>query len=390
MGQAPLGLGKVAAFDDGVPYRVLFPNEEHPEVTLFLREKLASDSPPSTLRSYAYDLLRWLRFLNDRFIPWEKAERADVRALVEHMRATPTANALRRNLDPPKINGLTHKSAPAVTFAPRTINHQLTVLREFYEFALEADLGPLVNPVPAGRARRTGRHDAHHNPMYDFSRRKRAVYRQKEPKPTWRGIPDDPMDLIFGALKSNRDRALMSFWLSSGVRAQELLGLVHGQDYDFGAMTLTVESKGSRAREIVPASPDSFVWLGVYMREGQPANPGDAVWWTLQGSPRRPLNYHAARAMFARAQKALGSNWTLHDLRHTAAERFLADGSFSLVDVQAILRHANISTTTIYTQPRMEDLVARALEFYARPKGPSPTVEPAYDEAAVRELLGLS
>lgn len=382
-------LGRVVESDAGLPFRVVFPDNEHRAASLFLRDLAASNCQPTTLRSYAYDLLRWFRFLHDRFVDWHRAERVDVRALVEHMRAQPTATALRRDLAPQTINTVTHKSSPNVTFAPRTINHQLTVLSAFYEFAIDADLGPLVNPVPASHQGRRGRANAHHNPMYDFSPRRRAVYRQKEPRPAWRAIPDDAVDRIFDALTSNRDRALLSLWLSSGARATELLELCHGSDYDFGRSTITVTSKGSRAREVIPASADAFVWLALYMRESQPSDPGDRVWWTLQGSPRKPLTYHAARAMFQRAQRALGSNWTLHDLRHTAAERFLADPAFTLVDVQSILRHANINTTTIYTQPRMEDIIAKVAEHYARPKVPKATIEPDYDEAAVRELLGL-
>ncbi|WP_202868378.1 site-specific integrase [Kribbella sindirgiensis] len=51
---------------------------------------------------------------------------------------------------------------------------------------------------------------------------------------------------------------------------------------------------------------------------------------------------------------ALGSNWTLHDLRHTAAARLLADPAFTLFDVQTILRHAGVSTTQLehHARPR--------------------------------------
>jgi integrase len=129
--------------------------------------------------------------------------------------------------------------------------------------------------------------------------------------------------------------------------------------------------------------------LALYLREERPPmQPGGPVWWTRQGTPR-PLTYHAARAVLQRANAALGMNWTLHDFRHTAAARFLADPAFTLFDVQTILRHASVSTTQIYTQPRLEDLVSKVLEHYARPRPAGPTIEPAYDEAAVRELLGL-
>ena len=37
-----------------------------------------------------------------------------------------------------------------------------------------------------------------------------------------------------------------------------------------------------------------------------PAGPDDPLWWTLR-RPFRPLGYHAARAMFDRANAALGT-----------------------------------------------------------------------------------
>jgi hypothetical protein len=33
-------------------------------------------------------VLRWFRFLHERFVGWERAERTDVRAFVEHLRET--------------------------------------------------------------------------------------------------------------------------------------------------------------------------------------------------------------------------------------------------------------------------------------------------------------
>lgn len=381
-------LGGVVKSQDGLPYRLVFPDSEHEAASSFLRDLAASDCSAATLRSYAYDLLRWFRFLHDRFTPWERAERLDVRALVEHMRTAPTANTLRRGPDSPAvINPVTRKRGPGMTFSVNSINHQLTVLSSFYDFAMEMDLGPLVNPVPRQRGSRS-RVNAHHNPMEPFRPARRGTYRQRVPRPAWRGIPEDAVAAIFEGLKHHRDRALLSFWLSSGVRAEELLGLRHG-DYDFGEHTLVVTSKGTRNRDVVPASSDAFVWLALYMREGQPASPGDPVWWTLAPRNRRPFTYGAARRMFSRAQGILGSNWTLHDLRHTAAERMIADPAFTLVDVQTVLRHANVTTTTVYTQLRMEDVLQKVLEHYARPKPPPPSIEPEYDHAAVRELLGL-
>lgn len=383
-------LGRVTEFESGLRWRVLFPEVEHAAASLYLRELAASDCSPGTLRSYAFDLLRWFRFLHRRLVCWERADRSDVREFVEWLRETPNPQRLRRLPDRPRpgsVNALTGKKVLAASYAGRTINHQLSVLFGFYEWACTAGVGPLVNPVPAQRGARSGRVNAHHNPMEDFVLRRRATYRQRVPKPVWRAIPDDAADSLFGVLRSNRDRALVSFWLSSGVRASELLALRHG-DIDVGRSTITVVSKGSRLREAVPASTDSFLWLALYLREQPPMTEGGPVWWTRQGT-RRPLTYHGARAVLQRANAALGSNWTLHDFRHTAAARLLADPAFTLFDVQTILRHAQVSTTQIYAQPRLEDLVGKLLEHYAQPKAGRPSVEPLYDTAEVNELLGL-
>ncbi len=61
--------------------------------------------------------------------------------------------------------------------------------------------------------------------------------------------------------------------------------------------------------------------------------------------PLRPLSYHAARAMFTRANQELGANWSLHDLRHTAAYRMARDPQMPLCDVQWVLGHVHLPTT---------------------------------------------
>jgi site-specific recombinase XerD len=111
-----------------------------------------------------------------------------------------------------------------------------------------------------------------------------------------------------------------------------------------------VVRKGSRALQMLPASPDAFVWLRLYQHglgEAMPRGADEPVWWTLR-RPVRPLSYDAARMMFTRAQRSLGSNWRLHDLRHSAAYRMVNDPAMSLVDVQWVLGHAHLSTTEQY------------------------------------------
>jgi hypothetical protein len=186
--------GRVVEFKTALRWRVIFPDVEHLAVSSYLRELAASDCSPSTLRSYGFDLLRWLRFLHPRMTAWERADRLDVREFVEWLRETPNPQRLRRRLDAPppgSVNPLTGKPVLPVKYASRTINHQLSVLFGLYEFACVADLGPMVNPVPAQRAPHGGRLHAHHNPMEHFVVHRRATYRQKVPRPAWRAIPEE-------------------------------------------------------------------------------------------------------------------------------------------------------------------------------------------------------
>ncbi|WP_374330119.1 site-specific integrase [Streptomyces sp. PSKA30] len=83
------------------------------------------------------------------------------------------------------------------------------------------------------------------------------------------------------------------------------------------------------------------------------------------------MSYWATRRIFQRVGEQLGTNWTLHDLRHTAATRMARDPALTLVEVQTILRHAHLSTTALYTAVRLDDLLGQLAEHYQR------TAEPA-------------
>jgi integrase len=159
-------------------------------------------------------------------------------------------------------------------------------------------------------------------------------------------------------------------WVSSGARASELLG-ARQRDADSGQQLITVVRKGTRAIQQVPASPDAFVWLRLYQAQMHglvPAKGDEPLWWTLR-RPFQPLAYHAAYRMFCRANAALGANWSLHDLRHTAAYRMARDPEMPLTDVQWVLGHALLSTPQIYLTPLTEDVIAGVLAHHARRAG---------------------
>ena len=96
--------------------------------------------------------------------------------------------------------------------------------------------------------------------------------------------------------------------------------------------------------------------------------------------------------MLRRANTALGSNWTMHDARHTCALRMVRDDSLSLRDIQTILGHAHLTTTQIYLEDDDTEVFRRVHEHLASrkdgaPKDPPPVAE-GYDAADLAVLFG--
>lgn len=83
----------------------------------------------------------------------------------------------------------------------------------------------------------------------------------------------------------------------------------------------------------------------------------------------------------------VGRSATFHDLRHTYAMRLMGDPNLFITDVQRLMRHRSIYSTQIYARARIDDLVAKMREHYARPEPSAPTRDPAYDPAAMAVLF---
>jgi site-specific recombinase XerC len=164
---------------------------------------VAGDSGGQATRTEARDFSKWIQLTT-------KPARSHWRSADKPLAAKPRMT-----------NPVTGKSSPGSSYAPSTIAHCETVLRSFYAYHLDAGTGPLMNPFPLARARRA---HAHHNPMERFERQRVGLYRPRQPQRIPRQIPDAVLNELFAQLSSDRDRALVAFWVSTGARASELLG----------------------------------------------------------------------------------------------------------------------------------------------------------------------
>ena len=335
-------------------------------VSQYLKELALGDCSPLTCRSYAYGLLRWFRLLWALEVGWERATESDVAVMVAWLRTAPNPQRRGSPASPTagSVNLVTGKQKLGPGYAKRTINHALSAVSGFYTHHGHYGRGPVVNPVPSSAERR--RALAHLSPLERKPAVGRARLRQKIDSRPPRAIHDERWDELFAAMGCERDRALLEFSVSSGARAAELLG-VCPEDIDWAGRQIYVISKGTRLREPVPASPQAFVHLAHYLDEGDRRRPGEPVWRTRRG-PDRPLSYWALRRILQRADDLLGVNWSWHDCRHTAAARMAASPELTLPEVQAILRHASIQTTSRYLAVRVEELFDKLTEHYNLPR----------------------
>lgn len=179
------------------------------------------------------------------------------------------------------------------------------------------------------------------------------------------GQVGDLPDNIFGMKREHvvaiRQRYEMLFvlMLNSGLRISEAFGLkVEDVRLSGGAAKfIRVVGKGDKER-LIPLPAAFGRKFGAWL-EGR--NGEDYVFARQPGG--KPPSATSARAYLQRLLKKAGitKKVTPHKLRHTYATRLL-EAEAQLVDIQALLGHANLSTTQIYThvdEDRMAAIVSK-------------------------------
>ena len=132
----------------------------------YFRELAACGRAAATQRSYGMALLRWWRFLRAVEISWDQATRGEARDFLcwvqladkperAHWRYPGGGAPGTMTVAPGTPNPVTGKRSPGRGYATATVAHCESVLRAFYDFHLEVGTGPMVNPFPLARGRRT-------------------------------------------------------------------------------------------------------------------------------------------------------------------------------------------------------------------------------------------
>ena len=254
-----------------------------------------------TVTAYRHDLRRLTAFVSTRRRTLETARATD---LVDHL-------ADLRARGP----------------SPRTLGRQLAAIRGFYRFA-----------------RAAGHRGDDPTTLLESPRLPRRL-----PRALSRADATALVEVAGGETpRGLRDRALLELLYGAGLRASEVVGLRPG-DLDLHGQFLLCQGKGSRQR-LVPLGGAARRAVAAYLERGRPA-------LLRRADPGRLFLNHHGRGL---SRQGL---WTLvrgyarragvrrafpHALRHSFASHLL-EGGADLRSVQALLGHADIGTTEVYT-----------------------------------------
>jgi integrase/recombinase XerD len=274
----------------------------------------------NTLSAYGADMHRFSSFLSERGIDVRSFTRSD---LLEHLTSL-------------RDGGLSARS---------TARH-VSTLRSFFRFLVREGVLD-ASPITGVKAPRLGR-----------------------PLPKYLTLTQ--VDRLLAAPDMHtpegiRDRAMLTIMYASGLRASEVVTL-RLQNVDANAGFLYVLGKGGKER-VVPVADVALTALGEYTATARQSFLGKRHSNDLFLSRRgKAITRQTLWNRIRRWALAAGIDQRIspHTLRHSFASHLLAGGA-DLRAVQAMLGHADIATTQIYTHVTPERL--REIHGKHHPRG---------------------
>lgn len=223
----------------------------------------------------------------------------------------------------------------------RTISHNLTVLRSFFKFL---ELENVINKNVALKV-----------DLPKLSKHLPKVLDKEEVTELLKINVKNKYDA--------RNKAMLEVLYSSGLRISELLNLTVN-DVSFETDTVRIMGKGNKER-IVPLGDYAISALKQYIdnyRHQFIKKPTNILFLNNRGGAL------TRQAMFEYLQKlskekGIKTDFSLHTLRHSFATHMLNNGA-DLRSIQELLGHCSISTTSIYTHVKNEEIKENYRNFH--------------------------
>jgi integrase/recombinase XerC len=314
----------------------------------FLRHLDTRAFSPSTVRSYAFDIVNLARFLiatGSRLVevsPMVVFDWIDWQGVRSHGtsdRAEEPRGAVR-------------------TAAASTANRRVAAVRALFEYLVMAGTCP-SNPVPSPRRRSIPGASTRGLLGHLGAGRSRGGGRLvRQPQMLPESLPVTDVDRFLRSLDTHRDRAIVLVMLLGGLRAAEVRGL-QLSDVDLGRRRLRVVGKGSKERH-VPVDGAFFTEVAAYLRYERPTGVKSSECFLVLRGPTtgQPLTEAGLRGVFRRHREASGAiRVRPHRLRHTYGTE-LASAGIDLLALRELMGHVSPDTTARYVHLSIEHLAA--------------------------------
>ena len=204
---------------------------------------------------------------------------------------------------------------------PKTINCHFSCIHAFYEYLIEDDRMPIINPV-------------------------RTHYRLRLPNPLPKHLRNEQVTTLFKEINDTRDKAMFMLMLRCGLRVEEVARLT-ADAIDYRSRQLYVfNGKGNKDR-VVYLSEDALSVLQSYMQKRKWAK--EKRVFLVQKGPLKgkPISVRGIQKRIEYYSQKTGIQVSCHHLRHTMATQLL-NADAALVTIQDLLGHSKITTTQCY------------------------------------------
>jgi site-specific recombinase XerD len=325
------------------PFRVVDQNGREVEwINRYLDQERVRGVADSTLRSYAHDLLHFLR--------WWATARKTSNITQQALTESTFLDYIRFQVgqDPP----------PAAASINRRVGTAERAMRR--EFPDAARLSAPGFQHWYWRQSRLG---------YGRPRPALTQLRVKTPKRVVVPLSVDAVARFWSSFRTSRDLAIVGLMLLHGLRSCEVLAL-NREDVHIPDTQIQILGKGKKIR-VLPLTRESLDLIDHYLRLERPRDCGPALFVCLKGPARgHRMTPAGLRSLFRHHRRTTGvMQANPHRFRHTFASDMIRAG-ISLPALMQLLGHAQIHTTLVYVQITPQEVwqqYARAVAQHLRP-----------------------